>query len=151
MKQEYEINPSTIAILAIEKKLCKIIEVEREFFVEESSMKIIDNSCKYFGSSYEGRFEGTKRLTGISNKSPIIVEESKNIIFFPTASPRNYDCNWISLNKIDDYKKKGCKSILKFVNNYHLELNMSYESLENQILRATRLDSILRKRKNYEF
>lgn len=150
MKTEYEINPSTIAIISIEKNLTKVIEVEREFFVENSSLKIIDNSCKFFGSSYEGRFEGTKNLTGIANKSPIIIEESKNIIFFPTASPRRDYCNWISLNKIDNYKRSGTKTILKFTNNYHLELNMSFESLENQILRATRLDAILRKRKNFE-
>lgn len=150
MKKEYEINPSTIAIVAIEKNLSKVIEVEREFFVEASSLKIISDSCKYFGSSYEGRFEGTKKLTGVANKSPIIIEESKNIIFFPTSSPRRVFCNWISLNKIDNYKRKGEKTILKFVNNYYLELNMSYESLENQILRATRLDAILRKRKNFE-
>ena len=64
-------------------------------------MKIIENSCRYFGSSYNGRHIGTKNLTGINYKSPIIIEETKNIIFFPTTSPKQSDCSWISLKYIN--------------------------------------------------
>ena len=42
-------------------------------------------------------------------------------------------------------KKDG--SQVKFKNGDCLELNISYGSLENQVLRATRLESILRHRK----
>ena len=147
MKNEYEINTSTLAIIAVDNKISKVIEEEEEFFVKEPVMKIIDKSCKFFGSSYFGRFEGTKHLLGISYKSPIIIEESRNIIFFPTASPRIDDCSWISLNNIMSYNKKKNKSNLIFSNGYNLELDISYNILENQILRATRLDSVLRKRK----
>ncbi len=150
MKTEYEINSSTIAIIGIEKNLSKVIEGQSEFYVGLPAIKIIDESCKYFGSSYEGRFDGTKNLTGVSYKSPIIVEETRNIIFFPTESPRNITCSWISLNKLEDYKRLNNKTLLIFINKTKLELNMSYESLENQILRATRLDAILRKRKNLD-
>ena len=58
-------------------------------------MNIIENSCEYFGSSYLGRHEGTKKLIGITHKAPIIIEESKNLIYFPTTSPRLTDCVWI--------------------------------------------------------
>lgn len=147
MKAEYEINSSTLAILGINKNISKVIECDEEFYVEKSAMSIIDHSCKYFGSSYEGRFQGTKHLMGVNYKSPIIIEESKNIIFFPTSSPRTNDCTWIALNKLVDYKKDRKNTKLEFLNGYKLELNISYEILENQILRATRLDSVLRQRK----
>lgn len=42
---------------------------------------IIDQSCRSFGSSYLGRHEGTKHLTGINYKAPIIIEETQSMIF----------------------------------------------------------------------
>ncbi len=147
MKEIYEISSSTLAIIAISKNKTKIIEKEREFDVDIPAMKIIENSCKYFGSSYNGRFEGTKSLTGINYKSPIIIEESTNIIFFPTASPRVVNCSWISLNNIMMYKRLENKTNLVFFNGYNLKIDVSFNVMENQILRATRLDAILRKRK----
>ena len=83
--ENYEINRNTLAILSCGKEKSKIIEDDKEFYVNLSPLKIIDNSCKYFGSSYDGRFNGTKSILGISHKSPIIIEESSRIIFFPTT------------------------------------------------------------------
>ena len=147
MKEEYEINSSTLAIISVEDKLSKVIEKDDIFYVKNSAMKIINDSCKYFGSSYIGRSEGTKNLTGIKSKCPIIIEETTNMIFFPTASPRKNNCWWISLNNINKYLLNCGKSNIIFTNGFNLELDISYNILENQILRATRLDSVLRKRK----
>ena len=110
-------------------------------------MKIIERSCEFFGSSYLGRHIGTKVLTGIRYKSPIIIEESNNIIYFPTTSPRLLECIWISLNHIDKYIKKEDKSLIYFINGEKLIINISYESFNNQYLRATKLEYIIRKRK----
>lgn len=147
MKTNYEINSSTIAIIPVDLHVSKVLELEDSFLVNQSSTEIIDESCKFFGSSYMGRHEGTKNLIGVNYKSPIIVEETMELIFFPTTSPRMKDCVWISLNHIVDYCKKDCNSFVNFKNGNCLELEISYGSLENQILRATRLESILRKRK----
>ena len=110
-------------------------------------MEIISNSCEYFGSSYEGRLIGTKNLIGAKYKAPIIIEEANEIIFFPTASPRVEDCHWISLKHVDKLEKNGLKTKILFKNGQELNLNVSYGSLENQLLRATRLQSIMRDRK----
>ena len=79
----YEINSETQAIIPIGGDKSKIIESSRTLIVNQTPMKIIDRSCKYFGSSYQGRFIGTKNLIGVSHKAPIIIEETKEIIFFP--------------------------------------------------------------------
>lgn len=147
MFNQYEINRETIAIIPISESVSKIIEETETFLVNKNSTDIIDDSCKYFGSSYLGRHEGTKRLIGINYKSPIIVEETKEIIFFPTSSPRFNDCYWISLDKIINHYKSDRGSIIKFTNGDQIEINISSLSLENQILRATKLGSVLRKRK----
>lgn len=147
MKENYEINSSTVAIVPVDSNISQVIELENSFLVNRSTSDIIDDSCKFFGSSYVGRHEGTRNLIGINYKSPIIIEESLELIFFPTVSPRMQNCTWISLNHIEDYKKLEFSSMVSFKNGKKLELEISYGSLENQILRATRLESILRKRK----
>ena len=145
---EYEINKQTLAVISKGKKTSLIIEEDREFTVVLSTMKVIDESCRFFGSSYEGRFNGTKCILGISNKSPIIIEESSGIIFFPTSSPRLDSCSWISLNNIESYYKSDNKTIIKFSCGKEITLNLSYSIIDNQVLRATRLEVLLNRRIN---
>ena len=145
----YEINNDTLLLLPINDKKTKIIEQENEYEIDENINKIMEHSCEYFGSSYEGRKEGTKKLLGITHKSPIIVEESRRIIFFPTASVDNSKCIWINLEKIDKYFKVDNKnSAVKLKNGNIIDLNISYGSLTNQILRASRLKYVLEERIN---
>ncbi len=149
MIEEYEINKNTIAIIPINEKTSKIIEEKETFLVNQKAMQIIDNSCKYFGSSYQGRHEGTKKMIGINYKSPIIIEETRELIFFPTSSPRYENCHWLCLDKIQEHEESKYGSLIKFTNNEELEINISSLSLENQILRSIKLNSVLRKRKEY--
>ncbi len=144
----YEINCDTLALIPVSENETKIIERNNIFNINSSVMDIIENSCEYFGSSYIGRHEGTKKLIGITHKAPIIIEESKNLIYFPTTSPRLDNCIWIGLNNIKTYERKNGKTELEFTNNKKIRLDISFGSLDNQVLRATKLESVLRKRKN---
>lgn len=147
MKNNYEIHKGTIAIIPINSNQSKILEENEILTINKDSSKIIDDSCRFFGSSYLGRHEGTKSLLGINYKSPIVIEESQEIIFFPTASPRVEDCYWISLKHVDKILKNQHFTKILFKNGEELDLNISYGSLENQLFRATRLQSILHDRK----
>ena len=141
MLKEYEINSSTQAIIPIDIK-------SNEYVITRPSNKIIEDNCKFYGSSYKGRCEGTKSLVGIKTKVPIIIEESRNIIFFPTNSTRSKQTSWIALNKIKKiYKNKSDKSYIIFNNDKKLNLNISLYSLENQYCRAIMLKSKLLERK----
>lgn len=144
----YEINCDTLALVPVSENETKIIEKENVFIVKKPVMEIIEGSCEYFGSSYLGRHEGTKKLIGITHKAPIIIEESKNLIYFPTSSPRLLDCIWIGLNNIKTYESRNGKTELLFDNNKKIKLNVSFGSFDNQVLRATKLESVLRKRIN---
>lgn len=147
MSGEYEINSDTLMIVPVNSKISKIIECNEEFLIEKNTTEIIDDSCKFFGSSYSGRFEGTKRMIGVNYKAPIVVEESREIIFFPTSSPRFDNCYWICLNKIESYEKCGKNTKIVFKNKIEYIVPISYRILENQILRSTLLESKLRSRK----
>lgn len=144
----YEINDSTMAVIALDENKSKIIEKDNEYIIDQNSYEIMDFSCQYFGSSYQGRQDGSRYMLGSKYKPPIVVEESKEMIFFPTISPLLKDCSWISLKSIKSYENIDDKVKLILKNDQEIILNISYYSLENQILRATRLESILRQRKN---
>ena len=144
---DYEVNYDTQVILPIEGSKSKVIESDNEYVVDQTVQEVLEHSCEYFGSSYEGRKEGTRKMLGITHKSPIIVEESQKMIFFPTTSPERLDCIWINLEKIDKYYKiDNKKSAIKSKNGDKLEFDVSFGSLSNQILRATRLKFVLDER-----
>lgn len=143
MLDSYEINSSTLAIIAVSETLSRIIENEREFYVSMSSLEIVENSCKYYGSTYEGRCEATRFMLGCSYKLPIIVEESKPIILFPISSPKFTKCSWFSITNVDKVVKHELGAKILFKTGYELILESSFDSIENQMLRATRLSCIL--------
>ena len=147
MIDSYEINLSTLAIIPVNEKTSNVIEEDNVYTINKSTTEIIDHSCKYFGSSYKGRTEGTKNIIGFSYKLPIIIDELREIIFFPTSSPKK-ECCWISLNQISRFENNKVNSIIIFKNNFKLELDISYNTLENQILRANYLETSIRKRRN---
>ena len=150
MLDDYEINIDTIALVPLDKDISKVYEREEEYIVNKNVNKIIDNNCKYYGSSYRGRCEGTKALTGIKSKCPIIIEESRNLIFFPTGSVRENNNCWLALNHIKNYNSNIFGSDVTFKNNKKISLDISLYSLDNQYYRATMLKSKLIDRKGFK-
>ena len=144
---DYEITFDTQVILPVENNSSRIIENNESYVINVPPMQVLEHSCEYFGSSFNGRKEGTKKLLGITHKSPITVEESRKIIFFPTTSPDRIDCVWINLEKVNKYYKSSSKkSIIEFKNGDIIEFDVSIGSLTNQIMRASRLKYILEER-----
>jgi competence protein ComK len=109
----------------------------------------MEDSCKYFGSTYEGRKNGAKDILGAEYKVPIVVEDSNNLIVFPTTSPAAEDCCWISLKRVKKIEKIDSNNTkIIFDNNCEIIVDCSYRTIENQLSRASRLDLILRNHKN---
>ena len=143
----YEIDLSTVMLIGIDESKTKVVTLEDEFILDIDSKKIMDNSCKFFGSSLSDRVNMTKRLVGIKSKSPIIVEDSRNIIFFPLKSVRD-KCNiWISFNNLEKYVKNGDKTAFVFKNNKRVVIDFSYYIIDNQVTRSLMLDYELKKRR----
>ena len=146
----YEINDATLAIMPEAKMTSTVVEADYKYTVEGRPLKIIDYSCKYFGSSYVGRREGAKQILKASYKLPIMIDDSRNVIFFPTVSPEEASCSWLALNRIEtinQVKKKRDYTEVVFDNGKKIIIPISYKSMENQILRASRLESVIRNRK----
>lgn len=146
---DYEINSDTLAVLSVDNNKSKIIENDNHYDINYDTYEVVEHSCEYFGSTLVGRQVGTKNLIGVTHKSPIVVEESSNMIFFPISSPYRDKCSWISFNNIKNYYRGNEKntSIIEFKNGESIILPISYGSLTNQILRASRLMVVLIERK----
>ncbi|MBE6157702.1 MAG: transcriptional regulator [Firmicutes bacterium] len=144
----YEISKGTLAIVPNGEETSLVYEDENRYYIKEKPFKIMEESCKYFGSSYDGRKESAKSILGAEYKVPIIVEDSENIVLFPTTSPRSSECAWISLRNIKSIEKidAGTTKIV-FNNDKNVIIPISYRSIENQISRASRLELIMNRRK----
>lgn len=141
--EEYEINPFTMIIIPEEygsRIYSRVIELEEEYLSPFRPIDIVKKSCKYFGSSYEGRKEGTKQLTGITHKTPIIIDPISSIYFMPTSSPTKPDCIWVSHEHVLFHKKVDAHSTqVTFRNRKSMILPVSHHSFENQLLRTSLL------------
>ena len=145
---DYEINSETCAILPVDIATSKIVENSSDYVVNDSSLAVLEHSCEYFGSSYDGRKVGSKDVLNSSYKLPIVVEDTRNLVFFPTTSPLDEDCSWISLKNIKEYRRiDDLNTEVEFKNGKIITVGISYNSFNNQVLRASRLESILRNRR----
>ena len=146
---KYEISKGTLAIVPNEKESSVVYEDEERYLIEDTPFRIMEDSCKYFGSTYEGRKNSAREILGAEYKVPIIVEDSENLVVFPTTSPNSSECVWISLKRVKRFEKiDACNTKIIFDNNKEIIVPSSYRTIENQVSRASRLDYILRCRKN---
>ncbi len=148
MIEEYYITNDTLLLFSIGKNKTKIYDINGNSIIKKTPFEIIDESCQYYGSSYSGRYVGAKRMLDMDYKLPIIMDEVKEVVMFPTCSPKSDDCCWICVNNIENYEKYKKTAIIKFINGMTYEINISFNSLENQIMRATMLLMKLKKRKS---
>ena len=146
---KYEVSKGTLAIVPNDKESSLVYEDDDRYIINESPFRIMEDSCKYFGSTYEGRKNSAREILGAEYKVPIIVEDSENLVVFPTTSPNSSECVWISLKRVKRFEKiDACNTKIIFDNNKEIIVPSSYRTIENQVSRASRLDYILRCRKN---
>ncbi len=146
----YEINSDTLCLLELGKEKTKVIEKEDEFIINENIHKIIDESCRSFGSSLEGRLSGTKKLTNIRYKAPILISEYLDLILMPTGSRRGFKCHYIVFNSIKDFdnlsteeKKGNYKSYINLNNNKKVYLEVNKGIIKNQMNKCAMLKHYL--------
>lgn len=144
---KYEINKNTLALVPINKNKTIAYEEENYYIINSKVSEIMDDNCKYFGSSYNGRLNGTYSLVGFSYKAPIVLSEEDTVIFFPTSSPRLNDCSWINLNNIKNIINNEDKSTIEFINQEKISFDISYYIMRNQYFKSLSLKNALKNRK----
>ena len=61
---KYEISNGTLAVLPNNEGDSLVYEDNDRYIVNQSPYEIMESSCLYFGSSYNGRKEGAKDILG---------------------------------------------------------------------------------------
>lgn len=125
----------------------KVVEEDGEYIVKQTPLDIIRHSCDYYGCSFQGRKEGTKAVIGITHKAPIAIEPSNEIYFFPTASPKDSCCVWLSHMHVYRYEPaKYERTVVYFRNGKSVVLDVSCKSFINQLHRTAQLRTKLSER-----
>jgi len=150
----FEISPLTLAIVAEQNDhngiITRIMEEDEEYIVDVTPYQIINSACKYFGSSLRGRQDGARNISGFTSKIPISIDPSSGMYFFPTTSPKNPKCSWISHSHIDKISKvTERKTKILFKNGKKLILDVSIRTMLNQVQRTAQFRFLLDKRLNY--
>lgn len=143
----YEINKDTVALVPKDENTTIVYELDNSFVINKPTLKIVEESCEYFGSSLEGRQIGTSSLVGFTHKVPVIVEETFDLIFFPTLSPKNDNCAWLSYDHIFKPDRFKDKTIIELKNGRKIIINVSTPIIHNQLYRCSRLKETLKLRK----
>ena len=123
--KKYEINKKTAAIVGVNKNYSKVIEEKRDYIINDNSYSVMEHSCEYFGSTYNGRSNGSKSILGSKYKVPIIVEETNDLIFFPISEIENPQCMWISLNWFDRVESENGNTFIYLKNGKKIKTGIS--------------------------
>jgi len=150
----YEVSPLTFAVIADERADGKIIslvvEEDERFYVDQSPRRLLDQACKFYGSSLRGRQDGTKDVCGITHKAPVAIDPISGMYFFPTNSPQNKYCSWIAHSHIDHaHKTHGQSTQLTFKSGDTVIIDVSSGSIWNQIQRTAQFRYQLNERLQY--
>lgn len=143
---EYEINSSTLMLEYYDENKTKVYEFDREFVVNDSLFNIISNSCNFYGSTYDGRLASSKKILNTNIKLPVVVEDIKKIIFFPTRATYRHGSRWISFNNLDRIERVRKNSSLTricFCNNKAYDIEISYDIVYRQLFNCLTLEKTL--------
>lgn len=88
-------------------RVCTLVqEGGNSFIVSQSPRKILAETLKYFGNTFEGAVEGARDILGNHHMLPIVVCAPLDMYWFPTQSVESEQCVWISLlhiERIDEF------------------------------------------------
>lgn len=147
----YEISPKTMAIVAVKNESgkinTKVMEEHSEYVIQIPPIKMIENACRYFGSSLQGRLDGTRDVCGFTYKAPITINPTSGIYFFPTNSPNDKRCSWLShshIKRVVPSERQRAKVL--FNNDKSIIVDASTGSITNQWYRTAQFRYLLSER-----
>ena len=110
------------------------------------SFFLIFYNILHISTKYD-KIKATNRLVKMASKTPIIIEESRNIIFFPLRSTREKNNIWVSFNNLVKYEKNAENTIFYFKSGKQISIKFSYYIIDNQVTRSLMLDYEINKRR----
>ncbi|ANU27570.1 competence protein ComK [Planococcus versutus] len=144
MKAEYAISSETIVILPdfdengfLNALICKKDGITQAGL---SPFNLIDTNLRFRGSSMRGALDGARTLLDKAYMNPVILDNERDIILFPSKSPFREDCVWLSLRHVRTYKRSGASHTrVELSNGSTIRLDVSFHTFNKKIQRAYEL------------
>lgn len=140
--QNYIISNSTFCITSYQHRN-KVHSLILDKFGRTTSpakpLKLIRNTCRLHGSSYDASIYQAKQFFGDNkHKLPIMVayDFGDPCILFPLFSPYSAQNIWIALHPIINIREHNDKTILTFIDETELTLNIHTKTFNQQYVRA---------------
>ena len=120
-------------------------DVDGEYVKKESDGRqtVINIDAVKARNNDEDPAAETGLISGLKNQKG----ESFDLIFFPTQSPKNNDCAWLSYEHIFKPDQFKDKTILELKNGKKIVVDVSTSVIHNQLYRCSRLKETLAYRK----
>lgn len=136
-KEFIELSEVTKYVLGAGKNKSIIKDGNKKYEVDVSAFEIINDNCKNFGSTLEGRVVAAYEKTKISYKTPIILSEMLRLVVFPTTNCKSDDCMWFFLRSIENYEKtENGNTRVYFKDRTCEEFNVTYFTFNGQFMKA---------------
>ncbi len=124
--------------LRVNNESIYVKEINNEMILNENIIKVLNNSCIYYGSSLKGRILGAKSLIKSKYKLPLIISEKNNLFFINIKDKNGYEY-WLNFQYIKDYIYVDNLLKIFFVSDKSLLINCSWTIFNNQMLKCSRL------------
>lgn len=116
-----------------------LLETFGETQIEESTYCLLNDSCVYYGGSFDGSLESARSILKGQKNLPIMVSIPLKYCMIPLGSPMKKDTAWVAYQHINDIDSNGPNSIIIFHNQVKLEVNISKDVLERRREKAAHL------------
>lgn len=124
--------------LKVNNESIYVMEINNEMILNENIIKVLNNSCIYYGSSLKGRILGAKSLIKSKYKLPLIISEKNNLFFINIKDKNGYEY-WLNFQYIKDYIYVDNLLKIFFEYDKSLLINCSWAIFNNQMLKCSRL------------
>jgi len=102
--------------------------------VKQHCKIFLDQLCKRYGSTYEGRRKAACAFLHIRQKAPILI--TKGMMLFPSLSADVYGCVWINYCEIYKIEAAAIQTKIIFQNRSEVIIDMEYRSALLQLRRC---------------
>lgn len=116
-----------------------VLEGNEVYAVRQTPDNIINQACQKSGYDLEIKQKQTKILSEHSYKLPVSLSDELILVAFPTKGINDIDCAWIMIRNVFDIGKHESGSVVIFKNGQQVILDISFDILKNQCIKATEL------------
>jgi competence protein ComK len=118
-----------------------VLEQYRVVKVALSPIKIMNDSCIFYGSDMDGRKASAHSIFAGKKMMPVLVSEKYKLCMIPVCSPYKPKCVWIAYQHVLDVIDDNGQALILFTNHNKAKVELTKRTLQTKLGVAARLVS----------